>query len=75
MLRPPPGSREATPSSDKGASSDVAAHYAQEGVKGGNKRRKQRLQGTITMTSHDDTRNWDMGETSVRRTATTARIN
>jgi hypothetical protein len=72
MLRPPPGSREATPSSDKRASFDVAAHYAQEG---GNKRRKQRLQGTITMTSHDDTRNWDTGETSVRRTATTARIN
>jgi hypothetical protein len=40
MLCPALGSREATPSNDKLVSSDVATHYAQEGVKGDNKRHK-----------------------------------
>jgi hypothetical protein len=43
MLHPTQGSREVTLSSDKEASSDVAVHCAREGVKGGNKRRKQHL--------------------------------
>jgi hypothetical protein len=38
ILCPAQGSREATPNNDKEAPSDVAAHCAQEGVKGGNKR-------------------------------------
>jgi hypothetical protein len=38
ILHPAQGSREATPSNDKEAPSDVSAHCAQEGVKGGNKR-------------------------------------
>jgi hypothetical protein len=53
MLCPALGSREATPSNDKLVSSDVTTHYAQEGVKGDNKRCKQRLQGTTTTTSRD----------------------
>jgi hypothetical protein len=40
MVHPALGCREATPSSDKEASSDVPAHCTQEGVKGGNKRCK-----------------------------------
>jgi hypothetical protein len=40
MLRLALGSREVIPSSDKEAPSDVAAHYAQEGIKGSNKMRK-----------------------------------
>jgi hypothetical protein len=55
MLHPTLRSKEATPSSDKEASSGVTAHCTQEGIKGGNKRRKQCLQGTISTISHDDT--------------------
>jgi hypothetical protein len=38
MLCPTKGSREKIPSGDKEAPFDVTAHYAQVGVKGGNKR-------------------------------------
>jgi hypothetical protein len=38
MICPTQGSREVTPSSDKEASSDVATHCAQEGIKGSHKR-------------------------------------
>jgi hypothetical protein len=40
MPHPTQASREATSSSDE-ASSNIAAHYTQEGIKGGNKRHKQ----------------------------------
>jgi hypothetical protein len=60
-----------TPSSDKEAPSDVAAHYTQEGVKGGNKRCKQRLQGTTTTTSRDDSHDWEAGGFDVRCISTT----
>jgi hypothetical protein len=40
MLCTAQGSREATPSSDRETSSDIAAHGTQEGGKGGKKRRK-----------------------------------
>jgi hypothetical protein len=40
MLYPTQGSREVTMSSNKEAPSDVAAHCAQGGIKGGNKRCK-----------------------------------
>jgi hypothetical protein len=43
MLCPTLGSREATPSSDKEALSDVAAHCTKEGIKCSKKRHKQRL--------------------------------
>jgi hypothetical protein len=48
------------PSNDKEALSDVAAHCTVEGITSGNNRRKQHLQGTTTMTSRNDGRNWDM---------------
>jgi hypothetical protein len=44
MLHPTQASREVTPSSDKEAPSNIAAHCSQEGVKGSNKRCKQCLQ-------------------------------
>jgi hypothetical protein len=59
MFCPTQASREATPSSDKEAPSDVAAHCAQQGVKCGHNRRKQRRQGT--MTSCDDGHDWEVG--------------
>jgi hypothetical protein len=37
MHHPAPTSREATPSSDKEASSDDVAHCVQDNVRGGNK--------------------------------------
>jgi hypothetical protein len=55
-----------TSSSDKEVSSDVAGHYAQEGVKGYKKRHKQRLQGTTTMTSHNDSHDWEVGGSGMR---------
>jgi hypothetical protein len=58
---------EATPSSNKEAPSNVAAHCAQEGIKGGSMRRKQRYQGTTTMTIHDDSQYWEVGGSDVRR--------
>jgi hypothetical protein len=73
MPRPAPASREATPSSNKEASSDIAAHCAQEGVKGSNKRCKQCPQGTTTMTNRDDGRDWDAGSSNIRHTSTAAR--
>jgi hypothetical protein len=61
MLHPARGSSEVTPSSDGEAPSNIAAHCAQEGIKVDNKRRKQRLQGTMTMTSHNDGQGWGGG--------------
>jgi hypothetical protein len=72
MLCPTQGSREETPSNDKEAPSDITTHSAQKGIKCGNKRRKQHLQGTTTMTSCDDGHNWDSGGSGVRCTATAA---
>jgi hypothetical protein len=57
MHRPAQMSREVTSSSYKEVSSDVAAYYAQDGIKGSNKRHKQRPLGTTTMTSRGDDRN------------------
>jgi hypothetical protein len=70
MLRPKLGSREVTPSSDKEASSDVAAHCAQEGIKGSKKRHKQCLQGTTTTTSHDDGHDWEVRGSGMRHIST-----
>jgi hypothetical protein len=58
MLCPTKGSREKIPSGDKEAPFDVTTHYAEAGVKGGNKRCKQHFQGTTTTTSHDDSHDW-----------------
>jgi hypothetical protein len=71
MICPAQGSREATPSSDKEAPSDVAAHYAQDGIKGSNKRRKKCLQGTTT--SRDNGHDWEAGGFGVRHISTTTR--
>jgi hypothetical protein len=73
MLCPAQGSREATLSSDREASFNITARCAQEGIKGGNKRRKQHLQGTITTTSRDNDHNWEVGSSDVRRISTAAR--
>jgi hypothetical protein len=73
MLCPTQGSREATPSGNKEAPSDVAAHYTQEDVKGGKNRRKQNLQGTTTMSSCDDGHEWEAGDSGVRCISTPAR--
>jgi hypothetical protein len=54
-----------TPSSDNEVPSDVTAHCAQEGIKGGNKQRMQRPQGTTTMTSCDDGHDWKAGGSDV----------
>jgi hypothetical protein len=77
MLRTTLGSREVTPSSDREAPSDVATHYAQEGVKGRNQRRKEHLHGTTTATttSHDDGHNWEVGNSGVRRTSAATHSN
>jgi hypothetical protein len=63
---------EKTTSNDKQAMSDVAAHCAQEGVKGGNKRRKQHLQGTTTtsMTHRNDGHGWEAGGSGMRHILT-----
>jgi hypothetical protein len=71
MLHHGQGSRVATPSSDKEALSNVSAHWTKEAIKCGNKRRKQRLQGTMTTTSHDDGHDWEAGGSSARRISTT----
>jgi hypothetical protein len=60
-----------TPSSDKDALSDITAHCAQEGIKGSDKRRKQRLQGTTT--SCDDGRDWEACGSDVGCNSTTTR--
>jgi hypothetical protein len=69
VLHPAQGSREATLSSDKEASLDVAVHRAKEGVEGGKKRCKQWPQ--VTMTDHNDGNNGEAGGSSVRCILTT----
>jgi hypothetical protein len=70
MLCPTQGSREATPSSGRETPSDIAAHDTQEGIKGGKKRCKQRLQGTMTTTDDNDGEAGGFGRT---RASTAAR--
>jgi hypothetical protein len=57
-----------TLSSGEGASSDVSPHSGREGIKGGKKRCKQRLQGAVTMTSHNDGQDRDVGGSDMRCT-------
>jgi hypothetical protein len=59
MHHPTPVTREATLSSDKEAPFDDAAHCVQDGVRGGNKRCKQRPLGIAATSSHDDNRGWE----------------
>jgi hypothetical protein len=66
MLLTAQGSKEVTPSSNKEAPSDITVHCTQQGVKGCNKRHKQRRQGTMTTTSHDDGHDWGVGGSCVR---------
>jgi hypothetical protein len=60
------GSREVTLSSGEGALSDVTIHRGREGVKGGKKRCKQRLQGAMATTDHDDGNDGEAGGSGVR---------
>jgi hypothetical protein len=64
---------EATPSSGVGASFDVTIHRGREGVKGGTKRCKQRLQGATTTTNHDNGNDGEAGSSNVRCILTAAR--
>jgi hypothetical protein len=75
MLHPAHTSREPTPSSDKEKPTDVTAHCAQVGIKGSNKRCKQRPLGTGTTTSHDDGRDWEVGSSDVGNVSTAVRSN
>jgi hypothetical protein len=52
-LRPTVGSREATPSSSKEASSDVTVHDANEDTKSSKKRRNQRPQWVTTAADYN----------------------
>jgi hypothetical protein len=70
MHRPAPASREATPSNDKEAPFDDAAHCAQDCVRGGNKGHKQHHLGTMTTLSHDDDRGWEVGSSGMGRVST-----
>jgi hypothetical protein len=72
MLCQTQGRREVTPSSGEGAPSDIAIHCSRESIKGGKKRHKQRLQGSMTMTDHDDGNNGEAGCSSVRCASTIA---
>jgi hypothetical protein len=73
MLRPTRGSREASPSSDKEAPSNLAVQYTQAGVKGGGKRCMQHHQVTMTTAIHDDGHDWEAGGSGVRCTSADAR--
>jgi hypothetical protein len=66
-------SREVIQSSGDGASSDAATHSGREGIKGGKKRHKQRLQGAMTMIGHDDGNDGEAGNSGVRHSSATAR--
>jgi hypothetical protein len=70
MHYPTQTSKEATPSSDREAPSIVAAYYAQDGIKGSNKRYKQCPLGTVTMTSHGKDRGKQVGSFGVGQVLT-----
>jgi hypothetical protein len=60
------GSKEATLSSGKEASFDVAIYDAEEGIEGGKKRRKQRPQGTAIVANHNGGDDEEAGESAFR---------
>jgi hypothetical protein len=64
-------SSKAILSSGEGAPSDVATHSSKEGVTGGKRRSKQRLQEVATMTGHDDGNDGEAGGFDVRHNSTT----
>jgi hypothetical protein len=72
VLHPAQESREVTPSSGEGASSDVTIDSGREGIKGSKKRCKKRLQGAKTTTDHDDGNDGEACGSSVRHTPTAA---
>jgi hypothetical protein len=72
VLCPAQGSFELTPSSGKEAPSDVVVHNVKEEDKGSKNRCKQRPQGTMTTTNHDDGNDKEAESSSVRRISTTA---
>jgi hypothetical protein len=54
MQHPAPVSKEVTLSSNKEAPSNIVTRCVQDGVTGGNKRRKQHPLGATTTCSYDD---------------------
>jgi hypothetical protein len=70
MHCPTQASREATPSSDKEASSNDAAHHTRDGIRSGN---KWRPLGTVTMASHDKDHSWEAGNSGMGRISATTR--
>jgi hypothetical protein len=64
-LHPTPGSRRATPSSCREASSGVAIRDTEEGAKGGKKRHNQRLQEVIAVANDDGGNNEEAGGSGV----------
>jgi ribosomal protein S27AE len=66
-------SREATPSSDKEAPSNDAAHHVQDNVRCGNKQCSQCPLGVVTMASHDEASGWEAGSTGMGHISTTTR--
>jgi hypothetical protein len=69
MHRPMQTSREVTLTNDKEAPSDDVTRCAQDGVKGGNKHRKQRPLRTMTRTSCHDDCGWEAGSSSMGHTS------
>jgi hypothetical protein len=62
-----------TPSSGEGALSDVTIHSSMDGIMGGKKRRKQRLQGVTTTNDHDVGNDGEAAGSGVRCIPTAAR--
>jgi hypothetical protein len=75
MPYPIHASREVTPSSDRESPSDVAALCAQGGIKGGNKRRRQRPSGTVITNSHDNNCDREAGSSDMGHVSPTVSSN
>jgi hypothetical protein len=65
-------SREVTPSSSKEASFDATVHDANEGTKGGKKRRKQHPQRVMAAASYDGGNDEEAGDSGVGHVTTAA---
>jgi hypothetical protein len=71
----PLGSREATPSSSKEASSDIAIQSTREGTEGGKRRCKQCPQGAMITTDYGDSNNGKAGKSGMGRVMTVVHSN
>jgi hypothetical protein len=66
----PLGSREATPSSNRAAPSDIIVQSAREGTEGGKRRCKQHPQRAMTTTDYDNDNNRKAGDFDMWRIMT-----